>query len=143
MSKNTTIVVIIAIALIIGIGALVATRPKATPSNSTTTTIATPSTSSTPTTTPATASTTVKFDGNGFSPAMATVKSGSQITFENDSNQTIQVESDPHPTHTDNPQLNIGTIAPGASKSATLTTTGNWGYHDHLDPSLTGRVTVQ
>ncbi len=99
----------------------------------------------TPSTTPSSpaASTTVHYTSNGFSPASVTVKSGESITFVNDTNSTIQVDSNPHPVHTDDPDLNVGAIAPGQSKSATLNKTGTFGIHNHLSPSVMGSVTIQ
>jgi plastocyanin len=81
--------------------------------------------------------------GSGFSPAVITVKSGGSLTFKNSSNATIQVDSNPHPEHTDNPELNVGVISPGGSKSVTLTRTGTWTIHNHLDPSHQATVVVQ
>jgi hypothetical protein len=80
---------------------------------------------------------------SGFSPATVTVKAGSQFTVKNTSSSPIQVDSNPHPVHTDNPQLNIGVINPGASASVVLTKTGTWGIHNHLDPSVMAHVVVQ
>ncbi|HSX02248.1 MAG TPA: cupredoxin domain-containing protein [Candidatus Saccharimonadia bacterium] len=87
---------------------------------------------------------TIKYNvSGGFSPSSVTIKSGQAITFTNDSADEIQVDSDPHPTHTDNPELNVGTIAAGQSQTIKLTTAGSWGYHNHLNPSDKGRVIVQ
>lgn len=72
-----------------------------------------------------------------------TVSAGAQVTFTNASQQNVQPMSDPHPTHTNNSELNIGPLAPGESKTVTLTKKGEWGMHDHLSPSTTTRVVVQ
>ena len=34
-------------------------------------------------------------------------------------------------------------LAPGESSKVQLTKTGEWGYHDHLRPSMTGKIIVQ
>ncbi len=86
---------------------------------------------------------TVIYDQNGFSPEMLTSKAGEKITFENKSSEEIQVSSDPHPEHTENPELNVGTIEPGASKSVTLTTKGSFGVHNHFSPDKKTKVVVQ
>lgn len=87
---------------------------------------------------------TITYTDSGFSPATLTVASGSSVTFVNNaSNLPLQVNSNPHPVHTDNPELNIGGIPKGQSKTITLNTKGNWGYHNHLNPSDQGRITVQ
>ena len=90
-----------------------------------------------------TAAATITYGSNGFSPGTVTLKSGQTLAITNSSNQEIQMDSDPHPTHTDNPELNVGSIAAGQTKTVTLTKVGNWGYHNHLDPSQTGRIVVQ
>src|SRR3989344_3689955 len=90
---------------------------------------------------------TVTFSDSGVSPATVTIKSGEAITWTNSGSGAVQVASDPHPTHTDNKELSNGQsalqLAPGASSTVTLTKTGNWGYHDHLNPSVKGKVSVQ
>lgn len=86
---------------------------------------------------------TVRFTDSGFSPGTITVKAGGSIVFMNESSQTTNPSSDPHPTHTINDELNVGDIAPGDSKTITVTRTGQWGMHDHLDPSKKLTVVVQ
>ncbi len=86
---------------------------------------------------------TITYDGSSFSSAQVTITSGQVVTFKNTSSDPVDVDSDPHPTHTDNPELNIGEIAPGQSQSVKLTTKGNWGYHNHLNPGQRGRIIVQ
>ncbi len=90
---------------------------------------------------------TVTFSDSGVSPATVTIKSGQSITWVNNSSKTIQVASDPHPTHTDNRELSNGQsvldLAPGASTAVTLNKKGTWGFHDHLNPSVRGKVVVQ
>ncbi len=49
----------------------------------------------------------------------------------------------PHPIHTDDPDLNVGTVKPGESMTFTVTKTGEYGYHNHLNPSDKGRITVE
>lgn len=84
---------------------------------------------------------------DGFSPVQATVKSGDGLTWANNSAKKIQIGSDPHPTHTANSQLSNGQfvleIAPGATATVTLTKKGTWGYHDHLNPGVRGKVVVE
>jgi plastocyanin len=83
------------------------------------------------------------YDNNGFNPSSATIKSGQVVTFQNKSSSTIQPSSDPHPQHTDNPELNVGMVAAGQSKSITPTKTGSFGMHDHFKPGNTFTITVQ
>ena len=89
----------------------------------------------------------ITLSDSGFTPVQTTVKSGDKLAWVNNSSKKIQIGSDPHPTHTVNGELSNGQfvleIAPGASATVTLTKTGNWGYHDHLNPGIRGKVTVQ
>lgn len=86
---------------------------------------------------------TITFDGNSFSPETLTISAGDTVTVKNDSSRTIQFESDPHPAHTSNTELNVDTIRSGQSKSFTTTLTGTFGYHDHLNPGVTGTIIVK
>jgi plastocyanin len=89
------------------------------------------------------ATTTITFNGDSFEPATVTVKSGSTIKVVNNSLDVIEFASDPHPTHTINPELNTSDIEPSGSATITVTKTGSWGYHNHYDPSKRGTVTVE
>lgn len=85
----------------------------------------------------------ITYSDSGFSPASIKVKVGETVTFKNDSESTVQVNSAVHPTHTLYPELNIGSIAPGESKSVTFTTAGTKKYHNHLDAGQTGTIVVE
>ena len=71
------------------------------------------------------------------------MKVGESVEFVNNSSSNVQVNSAPHPTHELYPELNIGVIAPGETKSVTFTTAGTKTYHNHLNPSQNGQVTVE
>jgi plastocyanin len=86
---------------------------------------------------------TITYSDNGFSPSTLTVKAGTTITIKNTSSSDMQFDSDPHPAHTDDPELNVGIVSPGQSMTFTVTTTGTHGYHNHLNPSDTGTIVVQ
>lgn len=88
-------------------------------------------------------SATITYNSDGFSPNSLTVSRGASITVNNDSNRTIQFDSDPHPQHTDNPELNINGIPAGKSMTFVVDKTGTWGYHDHLKASERGTIIVQ
>jgi len=77
------------------------------------------------------------------------VARGSQVTFVNNDNQPHMINSDPHPDHTDCPEINqVGFLNPGESRQ-----TGNMisnrsvcGFHDHNQPTvvaLQGSITIQ
>src|SRR5664279_1289000 len=61
----------------------------------------------------------IRYNGTAFSPATYTLKSGTTVTFLNTSTLPLAVDSDPHPVHTDNSELNVGDIPAGSSKSVT------------------------
>lgn len=97
----------------------------------------------TATDTPASAeAATLVFTDNGFEPSSITVRKGTVITIKNDSSNSVQFSSDDHPSHRDNPEMNAATISAGASTTYTANTVGTFGFHDHIDSSKTGTVTV-
>ncbi|HEU5122016.1 MAG TPA: cupredoxin domain-containing protein [Candidatus Saccharimonadales bacterium] len=85
----------------------------------------------------------ITYNGSSYEPAAATVKSGDTIKIVNSSLEVMEFASDPHPTHTINPELNTGDIEPGGEKTITLTKTGTWGYHNHYNASQRGSITVE
>jgi len=91
----------------------------------------------------ATASVTITYDGTSFSPDMVTVASGGSVKVVNNSDKEVEPSSDPHPTHTDNPEINFEDIPAGQSKTVTVITKGAWGYHNHHDRSQKGTIVVE
>lgn len=107
-------------------------------------------TSPTPTTggTPAPATTTITIAGGTLSPAGVTIAQGGRVTVINNDSRTHEPSSDPHPNHTDCPEINqIGTLAPGQTgMTAVMNGARRCGLHDHLNPTdaaLRGSITVQ
>jgi Cupredoxin-like domain len=86
---------------------------------------------------------TITYINGGFSPEKLTSKSGENVVIENKSSETIQFNSDEHPQHSNNPELNVGTVAPGEKKTFVLTSLGTFGFHNHLKPDATGEIVVQ
>jgi plastocyanin len=91
---------------------------------------------------------TVTIANNAVSPKTITVPRGSQVSFVNNDNQAHDMESDPHPIHTDCPEINqVGFLSPGQSRrTGTLNTVRSCGYHDHnrdMMESLQGTITIQ
>jgi len=150
---NTAVKVIIAVVVVVVVagGGYLAfhkndsgTSKKTSTSNTTTNTGATTSSTPSETTNPsASVAATITFTDNGFSPAVTTVKAGDTVKVTNNSSQELDFDSDPHPTHTDESELNVGPIGAGESKTFTVTKTGHWGFHDHLNPSMTGTLDVE
>lgn len=86
---------------------------------------------------------TVTIEQNRFFPTSLTVKQGDTVTFTNNDTNPHQLASDPHPAHTGYTPLNAGIIATGRSVTVRFTKKGSFGYHDHLNPSITGKIVVE
>ncbi len=86
---------------------------------------------------------TVVYTNAGFVPNTYRLVRGGEVTIENRSSDPLDFASDDHPVHTDNTELNAGTIEPGDSVTITLDTAGTWGFHNHENASHTGTIIVQ
>jgi len=95
-----------------------------------------------------TSTTTITISNNAVSPKSITVVQGTQVTFMNSDNRPHDMNSDPHPQHTDCPEIStgVGFLNPGQSKqTAPLNTVRTCGYHDHNQSdveSLKGTITI-
>lgn len=101
------------------------------------------SSKSTDSATPSEADVTITYNGTNFSLSATTVKSGGTVKVVNESTKNLEFDSDPHPAHTNNPELNAGGIAPGKSTVFTLEKKGKWGFHNHLNSGQRGELTVE
>jgi hypothetical protein len=77
-----------------------------------------------------------------------TISRGTQVTMSNQDTRTHEMDSDPHPEHTDCPELNsIDFLNPGQSRqSQNLNTARTCGFHDHGDPNnaaMKGSILIQ
>ncbi len=132
--KNTGVIIAIIAVLALAGGAFAFTRGANKPTDS----------SPTPTASPeATSATAITYSNDGFSPSTLTVKAGTTVTIKNNSSRLLQLDSNPHPDHTDNPELNVGTVSPGKSTTFVVTKTGSHGYHNHLNTGDTGTLIVE
>lgn len=86
--------------------------------------------------------TTIAYTNEGFSPNTITIKKGSTVTVTNTSDANVMLSSADHPTHEEQPELNMEMLKPGESGTLTLTKVGTWGYHDHVNASMTGTIIV-
>ena len=89
----------------------------------------------------------ITITSSGVDKKALTIKVGERITVTNSDTRSYQFSSDPHPDHTDCPELNqIGFIQPNQTKeSGNFVKVQTCGFHDHNQPSntsLQGRVTV-
>ena len=71
-----------------------------------------------------------------FSPSPIVVAKGTTVTWTNNDITT-------HDTKADDGMWNSGSMAPGATFSTTLQTTGTFTYHCTIHPGMVGTVTVQ
>jgi hypothetical protein len=78
---------------------------------------------------------TLTISATGITPKAVTVPVGSRVTIINNSNGSHDMNSDPHPEHTQCPALNGMFLTAGQSRtSQNLTTARACGMHDHNDP---------
>lgn len=84
----------------------------------------------------------VTLTSTGFNPQVLTIKIGTKVVWTNKSGQLATVNSDPHPTHTAYPRLNLGEFDNGQSLSLIFDKVGRYGYHNHIDASEIGTVIV-
>ena len=90
---------------------------------------------------------TITITASGVSPQNVTVTVGSRVTFVNNDTRPHDMNSDPHPEHTDCRELNVGFLQAGQSgTSQNLNTVRTCGFHDHNQPdvaSLKGTIRIQ
>ena len=90
----------------------------------------------------------ITISNNSVSPKSITINRGDRVTFLNSDTQAHDMQSDPHPTHTDCPEINqVAFLNPGQSRqTGPLNTARTCGYHDHnrdMVESLKGTITIQ
>jgi plastocyanin len=94
-----------------------------------------------------TATITIGTDGR-VSPSSVTIAVGGRVTFINNHNTPHDMQSDPHPEHTDCPPLaSVGFLTTGQQRtSGNFNTARTCGFHDHNrenDTGLQGRIIIQ
>jgi plastocyanin len=105
--------------------------------------------STTPPSTNPTDSATITIGSNGsVSPSTVTITRGGRVTFVNNHTRAHDMSSDPHPEHTDCPEMSaVGFLSPGQSRtSSNFNTARSCGFHDHNEPdtaALKGRIIIQ
>jgi len=80
--------------------------------------------------------TTITITSAGVSPTQVNVTQGTRVTFVNNDSRSHNMTSDPHPEHSDCPEINtVGLLPPGQSReTGNLVTIGTCGFHDHAGP---------
>ena len=85
---------------------------------------------------------------NAVCPSSLTVPRGTRVTFINNDSRRHEMTSDPHPEHTDCPELNaVGHLESGQQReSGNLNVARRCGFHDHINEqnrNLQGSITIQ
>lgn len=96
---------------------------------------------------------------DGFEPENITVEHGTAVTFKNVSEtKSFWPASNVHPTHAGYPGSGIekcesdaralifdacGAVLPGESYTFQFDEPGEWRYHDHIDDTISGTITVE
>lgn len=145
MNKKAIIAVVILVIVVAGATLWMLRKDPATTDTSTNNT---PSTSdsnanSSSSTTPSGSEAVITYSDSGYSPSSVTVKAGDKVIIKNASSRSMQFDSDPHPVHTANPELNVGSVPPGQEMSFVVDTKGTFGYHNHLNASQKGTIIVE
>ena len=92
--------------------------------------------------------TTFLLANNAVCPQTMTVSRGTRVTFINNDRIVHEMDSDPHPDHTDCPAINdVDFIQPGQTKlTGNLNIVRTCGYHDHnedTDTRLQGSIIIR
>ena len=83
-----------------------------------------------------------------YVPRVLGVVVGQKLSIHNNDNTFHDMESNPHPEHTDCPEINsVGFLSPGQSRqTGNLNTARTCGFHDHDNPNNTavqGSIVIQ
>jgi len=99
----------------------------------------------------------IEMSSLGFSPALININVGDEVIFLGIDESNRWPASNVHPTHTSYPGSGIqkcemaekntifdscGSIAGGKEWSFIFNEIGEWNYHDHMEPSKSGKIIV-
>lgn len=86
----------------------------------------------------------ISYNGTAFTPSTLSIKAGDTVVFKNNSTKSFWPASGPHPQHTLYPEFDAKkAIAPGGNFTFKFIKVGEWPFHDHLNPTAFGKITVQ
>lgn len=86
---------------------------------------------------------TITYTGTAFDPASVEIKVGESVAFVNQSASGLWVASAPHPTHSDYPEFDAKkAYGQGDSFIFTFSKVGTWKFHNHMNPTAFGSITV-
>lgn len=80
---------------------------------------------------------------SGFVPKDITVKQSTTVIWINKSGKAATVNSNDHPTHSLYPFLNLGEFPNSSSLQVVFEKKGKYDYHNHLNASEVGTITVE
>lgn len=79
----------------------------------------------------------------GFEPSRVYIRKGDSVIFSSVTGVPFWPASDSHPTHSLYPEFDPqGALLPGETWRFTFDRSGVWGFHDHLDPFIKGKIVV-
>ncbi|MEP6710676.1 MAG: cupredoxin domain-containing protein, partial [Candidatus Saccharibacteria bacterium] len=84
----------------------------------------------------------VTYTDHGFSPQALSVKVGTTLKVVNSSKSPLQFSSGSHPTHLEDPEINMSELKPGGEGTLLIKTVGTHTFHNHLNSNDTGTLTV-
>ena len=98
--------------------------------------------------TPPPAGATITITASGVTPKELQVSPGARVTFVNQDTAFHEMSSNPHPVHSECPQINeVSALAPGQSRqTGAFTTARSCGFHDHGQPgnaALQGTIVIR
>lgn len=145
MSRNVVIGLVVVLALFLGGWFIFNSKqtPPATQTTPTSTELAQPVATGTAVIDEESKAMVINITSGGYSPKDLVVKAGQSVLWFNKDSKEHTVDSAPHPTHTIYPKLNLGVIKTGESKTLIFSDKGTYKYHDHLNPTLFGSITVE
>jgi hypothetical protein len=91
---------------------------------------------------------TITITGSGVSPRNVQIAVGQSVTVVNNDNRGHEIASDPHPAHTQCPEMNaLGSVPAGATRQTNaFPTARTCTFHDHNDPTnsnLMGSIEIR
>jgi len=86
----------------------------------------------------------ITYTADGFAPAVLSITAGDTVAFVNKSKESFWPASNDHPAHTAYSEFDAKTeTGAGKTYEFTFTKSGEWGYHNHLNPKMMGVVVVK
>lgn len=86
---------------------------------------------------------TIVFTDDGFSQKEYRVPEGTAVRVDNRSSMDLQFSSDDHPTHKNDPELNMALLGAGESGTFNPPGKGTYGFHDHINDQFEGTLIVE